>query len=281
MPMRRHRLQQITNTWSTLREPFILPQTQPSFHECQWEKIDIDVLGCLVCGKIHACEYGTCKDIIDTNDGLVCNVSGVVIYDKKFVETEYMDTLILIGSEQMQAQNSIFSDVEQVVSNFFGLQRKKSIRDKAFSGMVLKLIDKFESSISKKNSSLPLACSEFISHCMKIPFIFQSLSNDQSRKHSSEATEYCCKVLQILIQTGMPVRNCEIQKLAVGALYLLRCGVVFNDVVVVPRRLDIYSILPPESMLLSFFDVHPKCITDVENRLKFCLRKNIDSCFLR
>jgi hypothetical protein len=274
MHMRRHRLHEITCMWSKLREPFILPQSSHSLHECEWERIDIDVLGCLVCGKVHVCEYGSCKDVTESLDGQVCNVSGVVIYDKKFVETEYMDTIILNGSEQMQAQN-YFADVEQIVSNFFCSQRKKILNNKAICILILKLIDKFEASIAKPDKNLPIACSDLISHCMKMPFIFQSISKEKRSKNASEATEYCCKVLQILIHNGMPVRSCEVQRLAVGALYLLRCGVVFNDVEVLPRRTDIYSLLPPESMLLSFFGVHPKCITDVENRLKFCLRKSI------
>jgi hypothetical protein len=144
---------------------------------------------------------------------------------------------------------------------------------------LLKLKDKFQATIEKHDVNLMLVCTELISSCMKTPYIFSYVSDDKRRKYAHEATEQCCKVLQILIQNGMPVRGFEIQRLAVGVLYLMRSGVVFQGVHVLQRRTDICTLLPPEANLNDFFGVHPKCITDIENRLKFCLRNSVtESC---
>jgi hypothetical protein len=36
----------MVSIWRKLRAPFTLPQVTAQCHVCEWEKIDIDVLGC-------------------------------------------------------------------------------------------------------------------------------------------------------------------------------------------------------------------------------------------
>jgi hypothetical protein len=204
----------------------------------------------------------------------VCNFSGVVVHGKKFVETEFLDTMVVFGSEQMQVQNSMFEEVEQIVTAILSSSLHTRMRENALLSTLLKLNNKLQAAIEKCDVNLMLVCTEFISSCMKTPYIFP-VSDDKRRRYAKEATEQCCKVLQILIQNGMHVRGFEIQRLAVGVLYLMRSGVVFQDVHVLQQRTDIYNLLPPETNLNGSFGVHPKCITDIENRLKFCLRNSM------
>jgi hypothetical protein len=42
------------------------------------------VLGCRLCGCVHICDALACKDVTETNDGRVCGISGVVIYDRAY-----------------------------------------------------------------------------------------------------------------------------------------------------------------------------------------------------
>ena len=56
--------------WRQLRSPFVLPPITAKCHVCDWEKIDIDVLGCKLCSKVHEWEYGKCTNLIETSDCL-------------------------------------------------------------------------------------------------------------------------------------------------------------------------------------------------------------------
>ncbi len=81
----------MVDLWRRLRRPFILPLCA-QHHACEWESIDIDVLGCLVCGRIHACDVCACTDVIETNDSVVCAISGAVLRSQRYSEVEFVDT---------------------------------------------------------------------------------------------------------------------------------------------------------------------------------------------
>jgi len=274
--MRKAQIDSMVRTWRSLRRPFILPRVPFASHVCEWEKIDIDVLGCLVCGNFHACDQGVCQCTTETSDGLVCDYSGVVIRTKRFVETEFLDTMNMTGTEQMEVQNTIFSSAEQIVRTILCSITNKQTKQRVMLSTLTKLGENLRARTAKPDCHGGLACQEFLGACMKTPYVFAWVSDEERQKLVGDATEQCCKVLNILIKHGMAIRSHEIQRLTVGVLYLMRTGVVFRGEYVLPRRTDICSLLPPETMLRSFFGVHPKCITEIENRLKFCLRKAID-----
>jgi hypothetical protein len=84
------RVREISALWTVLRQPFVLPKASFGHHECKWERLDLDVLGCLLCGTIHACGDGACRCTQEVEDGHVCTLSGVVIREKRFVQTEFI-----------------------------------------------------------------------------------------------------------------------------------------------------------------------------------------------
>ena len=89
------RVREISALWTALRQPFVLPKASFGFHECQWERLDLDVLGCVLCGTIHACADGRCQNTEEVEDGHVCVLSGVVIREKRFVATEFIPHALL------------------------------------------------------------------------------------------------------------------------------------------------------------------------------------------
>jgi hypothetical protein len=52
----------------------------------------------------------------------------------------------------------------------------------------------------------------------------------------------------------------------------MRHGIRNAEQVVLQKRSEIAQILPAESMLSKHYGIHPKFITETENRIKFCLR---------
>lgn len=79
--------------------------------------------------------------------------------------------------------------------------------------------------------------------------------------------ENCCRVFHVLVKHGMSIRDCEIQRLVVDLVYLMRYGVFMNGVVVLQRIQELEQLLPPESTLYDLYGVHPKYITEMENRI--------------
>jgi hypothetical protein len=75
-----------------------------------------------------------------------------------------------------------------------------------------------------------------------------------------------------MVNCGMPVKAQEIQRLTVGILYLMRHGISTASAVVLPQNQEVAQILPAENMLIKHYGIHPKFITETENRIKFCLR---------
>ena len=261
---------EIVHLWRQLRAPFPLPLVTAKCHVCEWEKIEIDVLGCVLCGNVHACSYGTCNDVTETSDGLVCELSGVVIYSKRYVETEFMDTLCVTGTDIPELQAGL-GDVEQIVTTLLCSHRQARSR----RSLLLATLDKCCCQMDRQlrhNKNAMTACMKMLSHFSTMPYLFVYMSDDDRQRIIGQAVENCCRVLHILAKHGMHVRNNEIQRLSVGIVYLMRYGVIMDGVFILPRIKDLQMLLPPETSLLPAYGIHPKYITEMENRLKFCLR---------
>ena len=74
--------------WRLLRRPFALTPAMGSVHKCQWEKIDMGLLGCTVCSAIHTCSIDTCPSI-QNKDATVCLLSGLCLTNTNFVQEQY------------------------------------------------------------------------------------------------------------------------------------------------------------------------------------------------
>jgi len=126
--MRKYSIEKNVNLWKLLRSPFTLPSVTSKTHIFEWEKLDIDILGCTTCGKVHVCEYGSCAEVVETGDGLVCALSGIVVHTKRFVETEFVDTVCLFGVEISDAHESMNAQVSNVISHILCSNRNNRIR---------------------------------------------------------------------------------------------------------------------------------------------------------
>jgi hypothetical protein len=257
--------------WRQLRSPFALPQVTSQCHVCEWEKIDIDVLGCTLCGKVHKCAYGSCTNTIETGDGLVCEFSGVVVYTKRFVETEFMDTLCVSGVEMPDLQQTTAADVTQIVTTLLCSQRNTSIKRTSLAAILTKCSNNCDRRCHHKDNMM-LRCVDLLVQFGKTPYVFSYVATEERQRLVVFAVENCCRVFHILVKHGMCIRGNEVQRLAVGIVYLMRFGVFMDGLVVLPRIMELNKLLPPESSLFHAYGVHPKYITEMENRLKFCLR---------
>jgi hypothetical protein len=257
--------------WRQLRSPFVLPPITAKCHVCDWEKIDIDVLGCKFCSKVHVCEYGKCPNLIETSDGLVCGLSGVVVYTKCFVETEFMDTLCVSGVEMHDLQQATASGVKQIIKTLLCSHRNKTVKHASLTELLTKCSINCDKQL-RSNTNIMQMCMQMLTSFNTMPYMFAYVDVERRKQVVHSVVENCCRVFHVLVKNGMSIRSNEIQRLAVGFVYLMRYGVFMNGVVVLQRIPELEQLLPPKSTLYDSYGVHPKYITEMENRLKFCLR---------
>ena len=94
-----------TQTWQMLRMPFVLSSRCVGHHICKfkWECIDVDLAGCLVCGAVHDCEEGQCRDVVITDDSHVCTITGMCVATHNFATNEFSDNVVVFSSTRNYA----------------------------------------------------------------------------------------------------------------------------------------------------------------------------------
>lgn len=269
---RQQRLDAMVDIWCRLRRPFILPQCAqagPSHHACEWEAIDIDVLGCLVCGRIHACDVCACTDVIETNDSIVCAISGAVLRSQRYSDVEFVDTVAMTGPVS-QFEENFDAEVEQTVEHMLLSASSQRQRRSALCDVLLRWT---RCDLGAPPASSVLAvCAGLARKAAHLPHAFVFVSQERRHALASAAKNDCRRILRFMVTCGMPVKAAEAPRLTVGLLYLMRHGIRNAKHVVLEQRSEIAQILPAEAQLSKHYDIHPKFITETENRIKFCLR---------
>ena len=254
--------------WRLLKQPFTLPPNHTHTHTCEWKAIDVDVLGCVICGEIHACADLQCKDVIETEDGTVCALSGVYIRNKQYVLTEYQDTVNLTDMKVSHRiiEESSYEDIVSVYERLIVSPTAENLHYKQQLNYVLKYHQQFK----RANDNGVIWCSKVIREIQKQMHVF-----DRGERQAliKVASKNCYNVLSVLIaEFGMYMKANELHEMAVGLLYLMRTGIRHSDIIVLPAIPNINCVLPAENLLGTHFGIRSKYITESENRTKFCLR---------
>jgi len=259
----------IVEVWRRLRQPFVLP-VETKHHACEWEAIDVDVHGCTLCGAIHVCDASTCKDVIETNHSVVCAVSGVVLHNHMYSDAEFVDTAAVTGPVS-QFEEDFAAEVDATVHNMFLSTRSQQYRRAALCEVLLRW-----SRAEGHSHNLLERCVRLVRTAQQHWQVFAFVSLKQRQELARETADECRRILRFMVTCGMPVKAQEVQRLTVGILYLMRHGISIGCDTVLQQRADVCKILPAENCLLRHYGIHPKFITETENRIKFCLRMKMD-----
>ena len=254
--------------WRLLKQPFTLPTNYTHTHTCDWKAIDVDLLGCVICGQIHACADLQCKNIIETEDGTVCALSGVYIRNKQYVLTEYQDTVNLTDMKVSHRviEESSYEDILSVYQRLILSQTAENLHYKQQLNCVLKCHQHFK----RSHDNGVLWCLRVVSEINDQMHIF-----DRGERQAviDVASKNCYNVLSVLVaEFGMYMKANELQEMAVGLLYLMRTGIRHSDSIVLPALPQLRHMLPAENLLGTHFGIRSKYITESENRTKLCLR---------
>ena len=264
------RTRRMVALWRALRQPFVLPVAAAGLHECRWEHIDLDVLGCVLCGQVHACADGRCTETEEVEDGVVCRLSGVVVRDKLFVETEFVSHVNLmdfVAPQNVFDEETAGVDVRSIVHTMLCSETAKTLYLRSIIAHMARSRGRL-----KAAGHLGLACAEVLGGCVEA-LRLRPFGAARRRALVKPVAKEITKVMKTLVHNfGMPLKHGEVQSVTVGLLYLMRKGVVFEDIAVLPAVEELCAFLPSESMLAGFFDIKSRTITESENRVKFALR---------
>jgi hypothetical protein len=260
--------------WTALRQPFVLPVAAAGLHECRWEHLDLDVLGCVLCGQVHACADGRCAETEEVEDGVVCRLSGVVVREKLFVETEFVSHVNLtdfVAPQNVFDEETAGADVRSIVHALLCSETAKTLYLRAIIVHMGRSRGRLRAAAAG-GGHLGLACAEVLGGCVEALRLRPFGAARRSALVKPVAKEIA-RVMKTLVHSfGMPLKDGEVQSVTVGLLYLMRRGVVFEDIAVLPAVAELGALLPAESMLGDFFDIKSRTITESENRVKFALR---------
>ena len=98
--------------------------------------IDVDVFGCLICGGVHTCDVCTCKETINTNDSVVCMVSGMVLHRHMYSEEQFVYTVAMTGSVS-QFDDNIAAEVDTSVQHMLLSASSSRQHSNAFCDLLL------------------------------------------------------------------------------------------------------------------------------------------------
>jgi len=268
--------------WSLLRKPFPLCECLKCDHECEWEIFDFGKAGCLLCGAIHECSAQTCKNREEVSDGVVCTVTGCYIEEKNYVQPEFSDNVIACGENPAQKTNDSDNVVHDCVSlhvqNFLTSENSRLV----YHYETIKLCQKL-GAISQNTIMECVKNDQVVNLVDVIASATHEAKQGSLTMHSYDlelreavATRCISYIVNLIIIWNMcsakKIRKSELKSITIGILYLMRCGVNYNGVIILPKIVELTHILPSENLLMPFFGFKSKFITDTENRFKFLIK---------
>lgn len=247
-------------------------------HRHEWEPIDIDSAGCLVCGIIHSCGDGGCI-VIPTEDAEVCTITGLCVRDRIWAETEYADTIAsynmgpgLSARPPTVDRSVVVTYVQQLLTSENSL-RSYRMEMARFRCKVQTMIQHEISACGARGVNLVQVIETVFRNLEGNRLLLPKCDGKMRMYIVNEVSDFICFLVNTCtFYLKMTARASETRVLVFGLLYLMRTGVVVDGNCVIPRVAVLKALLPAENTLQSHHDFRPKFITDVENKFKFMFR---------
>jgi hypothetical protein len=266
--------------WKHISAPFRLPS---DIHRCalkDWQLIDCDIAGCMLCGKIHHCQDNHQCPTVTYEGRHVCEITGFYTRRNVFVDDEFVDTVASVSMPYTPPLNSITREqiegwVHLVLCSEkakdmlkLEIERKKHKCKAAFI--------KFAKNIKIKKLPLNIVniytlTAHSVAH-VRLPTI---LSQEELELLLEQCTQYVdsfCRRFLDNLKITPPVS--KMHGFVIGLLYLMRVGVIaYGDVEIVPKIPALTLVLPSENHIKTLCKLPTKILTEVENTIKITLRK--------
>lgn len=271
--------QHLLYIWRQLRKPFTLPPNSKALHVCRWEFIDIDLVACKICGEEHKCGI-ECENSVETDDGMICEVTGVCVKSHSFATSEYTDTVNVYGTDSSLSTQieQRYSYIQQYVNELLLSCDARRISELQYK----RSIDKYHQDIMRRMKMSMASTSTVSSTICWLDIIqwggslYQTCAFDAPLRQSIALS--CIRILQRVIcivttHLGLRIKDSELRGFVFGLMFLMRSGVCMQGINILPCYTMLKNILPSEAFMTEFRFFRAKYITDTENRFKFVFRQ--------
>lgn len=267
--------------WRLLRMPFPLTEKSLGHHVCEWEALGIGTSGCKLCSHVHVCGYGRCKQVVQTTDALVCEITGVCICTSNIVESAYSDEVISFGCNKTYtgdaARQDIYDEIDGYVNELLLSDTAQALAKHEREHYVAKIANTVQRQINTWQATRrPVHIIDALQVSLRT---IQETKRYEifSSAGRKRVASLCIKQLRTTIPIcnkylRMNIRRNDMRVVVFGVMFLMRFGICIHDISVLPHIPDLVQMLPNESNLLRFFGFKSKFITDIENKFKFHLR---------
>lgn len=266
--------------WHALRRPFALTPEMCRVHKCEWEKIDMGIMGCRLCSTIHKCCIETCP-VTQSQDATVCMLSGLCLTNTNFVQDDYSDRVApyIFCSSNRAAKRLITPDQIREMATYVLLSHKA---ETAFGIEVRRRAQRMSNSIT---TLLENQQPNTETNVIRLLESIQGNFTQQNKLLCAFHTDLRKIVLEKIVtnvshiintcqwQWLKNIRPMELRMYVIGLIYLMRTGVSIFNIQVIPCVEYLAYLLPTENLLENMFDYKSKHITDIENKFKFFFRQ--------
>jgi hypothetical protein len=266
--------------WRRIRAPFQLPQCIHHCTLCDWESIDCDVAGCLVCGKLHECKDAMHCPLVVHEGRHVCEITGYYTRRNVFVDDEFVDTVTNLCSYSGKTLQTISRHtIDTLVNHILCSDQARQSLEQEMVRRELKLRNCFikqAKAMKFKRQSLNVLdlCTQ-VAHAMsstRRPRIMNSSQLSSLRRVCVSYIDFFAAIFFERFHVIIP--NSKLNGFVVGLLYLMRHGLIMHgNVIVVPHVPELHHVLPSENQIKTVFQMSTKLLTEVENCIKITLKR--------
>jgi hypothetical protein len=247
-----------------------------------WEVYAIQNAGCLKCGAAHECKNhlrdSKCPLIETEEGGLCCSITGYCLPTLRLSNQEYVDNVYFMPHNTSCPITPIVVDEIQSIVQWFVLG-KQSFKCKRED--INKTIGRYQNALIKNFKTQKL--SQRTSAHRRPPCIVSIIAQTVHQvkpKHITKGTRDLCNFCSEHIYKclkNLKLTNIQNKKvnLVVGMLFLMKQGLVIQNIQWLPRVSKLQHCLPHETSLEKTFKLCMKLVCETENEIKLALRQRV------
>jgi len=266
--------------WTTVRGPFRIIKCKK--HE--WEQYDVNMAGCLLCGSAHECSSSMCNNdcpLVTLEDGGVCcTITGYCAPVIRYSDNEYIENISYSREECHIKQHLQITFDECLYYIKWFLMGHTSVKckteeikknlSKMQSGLV-KVLKQHKMEMSGK-TTLHVPC--ILTMISRVLFALKpKLVQTPDEKLCRFCATHICQCINSLSLNNVQNRKMSI---VVGMLYLMKQGLVIQNVQWLPKIDSLNHCLPHETNLEKGFKLSMKLVCETENEIKLALRHQVN-----
>lgn len=267
--------------WKKIHAPFCYPPRSFKYHKCKWNAIEKDVYGCLLCGHIHRCSPETCKPYLSvTEDFEICTISGICIRTSQLTQgQEFHDHILHWGPSGKEESSSSF-DIDQInefVHELLLSPQSYNLWQIKISKINIQMCKTIQLDFDP-NGSFVMQFQALLASIVQKQNVCFAYNRPMREILANKCSNQIIHTLSLCSkQFKLGTKQNDIRNTVFGLMYLMREGISFANVSVIPKIEHLTYFLPTESTLYKNFKFKPKFITDIENRCKFGFRTGLIS----